>query len=97
MEQSNEKLTGFTSNLKYKISARVPDTNYLRITRCHDNGESYIDLMMGRVVMLANEKYTIIKCISDYNERVVYGYSPNTHVQPIWNYDLTYTTVPTIV
>ena len=26
MEQSNEKLTGFTSNLKYKISARVPDT-----------------------------------------------------------------------
>lgn len=48
--------------------------------------------MMGRVVMLANEKYTIIKCISDYNERVVYGYSPNTHVQPIWNYDLTYTT-----
>lgn len=92
MEQSNEKLTGFTSNLKYKISARVPDTNYLRVTRCHDNGESYIDLMMGRVVMLANEKYTIIKCISDYNERVVYGYSPNTHVQPIWNYDLTYTT-----
>lgn len=92
MEQSNEKLTGFTSNLKYKISATVPDTDYLRITRCHDNGESYIDLMMGRVVMLANEKYTIIKCISDYNERVVYGYSPNTHVQPIWNYDLTYTT-----
>lgn len=92
MEQSNEKLTGFTSNLKYKIGARVPDTNYLRITRCHDNGESCIDLMMGRVVMLANEKYTIIKCISDYNERVVYGYSPNTHVQPIWNYDLTYTT-----
>lgn len=92
MEQSNEKLTGFTSNLKYKISARVPDTNYLRITRCHDNGESCIDLMMGRVVMLANEKYTIIKCISDYNERVVYGYSPNTHVSPTWNYDLTYTT-----
>lgn len=92
MEQSNEKLTGFTSNLKYKISARVPDTNYLRITRCHDNGESCIDLMLGRVVMLANEKYTIIKCISDYNERVVYGYSPNTHVSPTWNYDLTYTT-----
>lgn len=92
MEQSNEKLTGFTSNLKYKISARVPDTNYLRITRCHDNGESYTDLMMGRVVMLANQKYTIIKCISDYNERVVYGYSPNTHVSPTWNYDLTYTT-----
>lgn len=92
MEQSNEKLTGFTSNLKYKISARVPDTNYLRVTRCHDNGESYIDLMMGCVVMLANQKYTIIKCISDYNERVVYGYSPNTHVQPIWNYDLTYAT-----
>lgn len=92
MEQSNEKLTEFTSDLKYKISATVPDTDYLRITRCHDNGESYIDLMMGRVVMLANEKYTIIKYISDYNERVVYGYSPNTHVQPIWNYDLTYTT-----
>lgn len=89
---SEEKLTGFTSNLKYKISATVPDTNYLRITRLHDNGESHIDLTMGRVVMLANEKYTIIKCISDYIERVVYGYSPNTHVQPIWNYDLTYTT-----
>lgn len=92
MEQSNEKPTEFTSDLKYKISATVPDTDYLRITRCHDNGESYIDLMMGRVVMLANEKYAIIKCISDYNERVVYGYSPNTHVSPIWNYDLTYTT-----
>lgn len=25
MEKLNEKLTGFTSNLKYKISARVPD------------------------------------------------------------------------
>lgn len=92
MEKLNEKLTGFASNLKYKISARVPDTNYLRITRCHDNGESYIDLMTGRVVMLANQKYTIINYIAEYNEQTIYGYSPNTHVQPIWDYDLTYTT-----
>lgn len=87
-----EKLTEFTSDLKYKISATVPDTDYLRVTRLHNNSESHIDLMAGRVVMLANQKYTIIKCISDYNERVVYGYSPNTHVSPTWNYDLTYTT-----
>lgn len=77
-----EKLTEFTSDLKYKISATVPDTDYLRVTRLHNNSESHIDLMAGRVVMLANQKYTIIKCISDYNERVVYGYSPNTHVSP---------------
>lgn len=89
---SEEKLAEFTSNLKYKISATIPDTNYLRVIRLHDNGESHIDLMAGRVVMLANQKYTIIKCISDYNERVVYGYSPNTHVSPTWNYDPTYTT-----
>lgn len=87
MEKLNEKLTGFTSNLKYKISARVPDTNYLRITRCHDNGESYIDLMTGRVVMLANQKYTIINYISEYNEQTIYGYSPNTHISPTWNPD----------
>lgn len=92
MEKLNEKLTGFTSNLKYKISARVPDTNYLRITRCHDNGESYIDLMTGRVVMLANQKYTIINYIAEYNEQTIYGYSPNTHISPTWNPDLTYTT-----
>lgn len=92
MEKLNEKLNGFTSNLKYKISARVPDTNYLRITRCHDNGESYIDLMTGRVVMLANQKYTIINYIAEYNEQTIYGYSPNTHISPTWNPDLTYTT-----
>lgn len=92
MEQSNEKLTGFTSNLKYKISARVPDTNYLRITRCHDNGESHIDLMTGRVVMLANQKYAIINRTTEYNKQTIYGYSPNTHISPTWNYDLTYTT-----
>lgn len=92
MEKLNEKLTGFTSNLKYKISARVLDTNYLRITRCHDNGESYIDLMTGRVVMLANQKYTIINYIAEYNEQTIYGYSPNTHISPTWNPDLTYTT-----
>ena len=92
MEKLNEKLTGFTSNLKYKISASVPDTNYLRITRCHDNGESYIDLMTGRVVMLANQKYTIINYIAEYNEQTIYGYSPNTHISPTWNPDLTYTT-----
>lgn len=92
MEQSNEKLTEFTSNLKYKIDTKAPDTNYLRIVRRHDNGESHIDLMVGRLVMLANQKYTIIKHITDCNEQTIYGYSPNTHVQPIWDYDLTYTT-----
>lgn len=92
MEKLNEKLTGFTSNLKYKISARVPDTDYLRITRYHDNGESHIDLMTGRVVMLANQKYTIINYIAEYNEQTIYGYSPNTHISPTWNPDLTYTT-----
>lgn len=92
MEQSNEKLTEFTSNLKYKIEATAPDTNHLRIVRRHDNGESHIDLMVGRVVMLANQKYTIIKYISERTEQTIYGYSPNTHVQPTWDYDLTYTT-----
>lgn len=92
MEQSNEKLTEFTSNLKYKIEATAPDSNHLRIVRRHDNGESHIDLMIGRVVMLANQKYTIIKYISEHTEQTIYGYSPNTHVQPTWDYDLTYTT-----
>lgn len=92
MEQSNEKLTEFTSNLKYKIEATAPDSNHLRIVRRHDNDESHIDLMTGRVVMLANQKYTIIKYISEHTEQTIYGYSPNTHVQPIWDYDLTYTT-----
>lgn len=87
-----EKLTEFTSDLKYKISATVPDTDYLRVTRLHNNSESHIDLMTGRVVMLANQKYTIIKCVAEYNEQTIYGYSPNTHVSPTWNYDLTYTT-----
>lgn len=92
MEQSNEKHTEFTSNLKYKIEATAPDSNHLRIVRRHDNGESHIDLMIGRVVMLANQKYTIIKYISEHTEQTIYGYSPNTHVQPTWDYDLTYTT-----
>ena len=92
MEQSNEKLTEFTSNLKYKIEATAPDSNHLRIVRRHDNGESHIDLMTGRMVMLANQKYTIIKYISEHTEQTIYGYSPNTHVQPTWDYDLTYTT-----
>ena len=92
MEQSNEKLTEFTSNLKYKIEATAPDSNHLRIVRRQDNGESHIDLMIGRVVMLANQKYTIIKYISEHTEQTIYGYSPNTHVQPTWDYDLTYTT-----
>lgn len=92
MEQSNEKLTEFTSNLKYKIESTAPDSNHLRIVRRHDNGESHIDLMAGRVVMLANQKYTIIKYISEHTEQTIYGYSPNTHVQPTWDYDLTYTT-----
>lgn len=92
MEQSNEKLTEFTSNLKYKIEMTAPDSNHLRIVRRHDNSESHIDLIVGRVVMLANQKYTIIKYISEHTEQTIYGYSPNTHVQPTWDYDLTYTT-----
>lgn len=54
--------------------------------------ESHINLMAGRMVMLANQKYTIIKAIVDCNEQTIYGYSPNTHPPPTWNYDLTYTT-----
>lgn len=92
MEQSNDALTPISANLKYKIEATAPDSNHLRIVRRHDNGESHIDLMTGRVVMLANQKYTIIKYISEHTEQTIYGYSPNTHVQPIWDYDLTYTT-----
>lgn len=92
MEQSNDALTPISANLKYKIEATAPDSNHLRIVRRHDNGESHIDLMIGRVVMLANQKYTIIKHISEHTEQTIYGYSPNTHVQPIWDYDLTYTT-----
>lgn len=92
MEQSNDELTPISANLKYKIEATAPDSNHLRIVRRHDNGESHIDLMVGRVVMLANQKYTIIKHISERTEQTIYGYSPNTHVQPTWDYDLTYTT-----
>lgn len=92
MEQSNDALTPISANLKYKIEATAPDSNHLRIVRRHDNGESHIDIMTGRVVMLANQKYTIIKYISEHTEQTIYGYSPNTHVQPIWDYDLTYTT-----
>lgn len=92
MEKLNEKLTELISNLKCKISATVPDMDYLRVTRLHNNSESHIDLMTGRVVMLANQKYTIIKCIAGYNEQTIYGYSPNTHVSPTWNPDLTCTT-----
>lgn len=92
MEQSNNALTPISANLKYKIEATAPDLNHLRIVRRHDNGESHIDLMTGRVVMLANQKYTIIKYISEHTEQTIYGYSPNTHVQPTWDYDLTYTT-----
>lgn len=92
MEQSNDALTPISANLKYKIEATAPDSNHLRIVRRHDNGESHIDLMIGRVVMLANQKYTIIKYISEHTEQTIYGYSPNTHVQPTWDYDLTYTT-----
>ena len=92
MEQSNEKLTEFTSNLKYKIEATAPDSNHLRIVRLHNNSESHIDLMTGRVVMLANQKYAIINRTTEYNKQTIYGYSPNTHISPTWNYDLTYTT-----
>lgn len=92
MEQSNDALTPISANLKYKIEATTPDSNHLRIVRRHDNGESHIDLMIGRVVMLVNQKYTIIKYISEHTEQTIYGYSPNTHVQPTWDYDLTYTT-----
>ena len=92
MEQSNEKLTEFTSNLKYKIEATASDSNHLRVVRRHDNSESHIDLMVGRVVMLANGHYTVIKATSYNDEKIIYGYSPNTHIQPTWDYELNYTT-----
>ena len=92
MEQSNEKLTEFTSNLKYKIEATASDTCHLRVVKHQGDTESYIDLMVGRVVMLANGHYTVIKATSYNDEKTIYGYSPNTHIQPTWDYELNYTT-----
>ena len=48
--------------------------------------------MVGRVVMLANGHYTVIKATSYNDEKIIYGYSPNTHIQPTWDYELNYTT-----
>lgn len=92
MEQSNEKLIEFISNLKYKIEAAASDTCHLRVVKHQGDTESYIDLMVGRVVMLANGHYTVIKATSYNDEKTIYGYSPNTHIQPTWDYELNYTT-----
>lgn len=89
---AEEKLTPFTSKLSQTIDIKAPDTRHLRVVKRQDDTESYIDLMVGRVVMLANGHYTVIKATSYHNEQTIYGYSPNTHIQPTWDYELNYTT-----
>lgn len=89
---AEEKLTPFTSKLSQTIDTRAPDTCHLRVVKHQGDTESYIDLMVGRVVMLANGHYTVIKATSYNDEKIIYGYSPNTHIQPTWDYELNYTT-----
>lgn len=89
---AEEKLTPFTSKLSQTIDIKTPYTSHLRIVKRQDDIESYVDLMVGRVVMLANGHYTVIKATSYHNEKTIYGYSPNTHIQPTWDYELNYTT-----
>ena len=89
---AEEKLTPFTSKLSQTIDTRAPDTCHLRVVKHQGDTESYIDLMVGRVVMLANGHYTVIKATSYNDEKTIYGYSPNTHIQPTWDYELNYTT-----
>ncbi len=89
---AEEKLTPFTSKLSQTIDTKAPDTCHLRVVKHQGDTESYIDLMVGRVVMLANGHYTVIKATSYNDEKIIYGYSPNTHIQPTWDYELNYTT-----
>lgn len=89
---AEEKLTPFTSKLSQTIDTSAPDTCHLRVVKHQGDTESYIDLMVGRVVMLANGHYTVIKATSYNDEKTIYGYSPNTHIQPTWDYELNYTT-----
>lgn len=89
---AEEKLMPFTSKLSQTIDTRAPDTCHLRVVKHQGDTESYIDLMVGRVVMLANGHYTVIKATSYNDEKTIYGYSPNTHIQPTWDYELNYTT-----
>lgn len=89
---AEEKLTPFTSKLSQTIDTRAPDTCHLRVVKHQGDTESYIDLMVGRVVMLANGHYTVIKATSYNDEKTIYGYSPNTHIQPTWDYELNYAT-----
>lgn len=89
---AEEKLTPFTSKLSQTIDTRAPDTCHLRVVKHQGDTESYIDLMVGRVVMLANGHYTVIKATSYNDEKTIYGYSPNTHIQPTWDYELNYIT-----
>lgn len=89
---AEEKLTPFASKLSQTIDTRAPDTCHLRVVKHQGDTESYIDLMVGRVVMLANGHYTVIKATSYNDEKTIYGYSPNTHIQPTWDYELNYTT-----
>jgi len=91
MEQLNNMIP-FTSKLSQTIDTRAPDTCHLRVVKHQGDTESYIDLMVGRVVMLANGHYTVIKATSYNDEKTIYGYSPNTHIQPTWDYELNYTT-----
>lgn len=89
---AEEKLAPFTSKLSQTIDIKAPDTRHLRVVKRQGDTESYIDLMVGSVVMLANGHYTVIKATSYHNEQTIYGYSPNTHIQPTWDYELNYTT-----
>lgn len=89
---AEEKLTPFTSKLSQTIDMKTPDTSHLRVVKRHGDTEPYIDLMVGRMVMLANGHYTVIKATSYNDEKIIYGYSPNTHIQPTWDYELNYTT-----
>lgn len=91
MEQLNNMIP-FTSKLSQTIDTKAPDTCHLRVVKHQGDTESYIDLMVGRVVMLANGHYTVIKATSYNDEKIIYGYSPNTHIQPTWDYELNYTT-----
>lgn len=89
---SEEKLPEFTHKLKYHIDTKAPDLNHLRVIRRDGLNESHVDLATGCVVRLKNGNLSVIKAISDHNEEAIYGYSPNTHVQPVWDYNLNYIT-----
>lgn len=89
---SEEKLPESTGELKYRIDTQAPDMPHLRVIRRDGLNESHVDLAAGRVVRLKNGNLSVIKAISDHNEQAIYGYSPNTHIQPVWDCNLNYIT-----